>query len=113
MGQKIDVIVPCYKVERYLHKCVNSILLQTYTNLEIILVDANLHEVDLLNPMYITINISNASESMTLEDLERYEFTRKINKDAEIARLQTLKARYMSLNKEVQDDVALVMQQPR
>ena len=35
----ITVIVPCYKVERYLHKCVNSILLQTYTNLEIILVD--------------------------------------------------------------------------
>ena len=83
------------------------------TDFEIILVDANLHEVDLLNPMYITINISNASESMTLEDLERYEFTRKINKDAEIARLQTLKARYMSLNKEVQDDVALVMQPPR
>ncbi len=35
----ISVIVPVYKVEQYLHECVDSILAQTYTNLEIILVD--------------------------------------------------------------------------
>lgn len=35
----ISIIVPIYKVERYLEKCVNSILAQTYSNLEIILVD--------------------------------------------------------------------------
>ena len=35
----ISVIVPCYKVERYLCKCVTSILSQTYRNLEILLVD--------------------------------------------------------------------------
>lgn len=35
----ISVIVPVYKVEQYLHACVDSILAQTYTNLEIILVD--------------------------------------------------------------------------
>lgn len=35
----ISVIVPVYKVEKYLRKCVDSILAQTYTNLEIILVD--------------------------------------------------------------------------
>ena len=35
----ISVIVPIYKVEKYLHKCIDSILAQTYTNLEIILVD--------------------------------------------------------------------------
>ncbi|GHT07349.1 hypothetical protein FACS189432_02410 [Bacteroidia bacterium] len=35
----ISVIVPIYKVEQYLHKCVDSIISQTYTNLEIILVD--------------------------------------------------------------------------
>ena len=35
----ISVIVPIYKVEQYLEKCVNSITSQTYTNLEIILVD--------------------------------------------------------------------------
>jgi len=39
MEHKITVIVPVYKVESYLHKCVDSIINQTYTNLEIILVD--------------------------------------------------------------------------
>ena len=35
----ISVIVPVYKVERYLNRCLDSILKQSYTNLEIILVD--------------------------------------------------------------------------
>lgn len=37
--QKISVIVPVYKVEKTLHACVNSILAQTYTDIEIILVN--------------------------------------------------------------------------
>ena len=36
---KISVIVPIYNMEKYLERCVDSILAQTYTNLEIILVD--------------------------------------------------------------------------
>ena len=35
----ISVIVPVYKVEKYLDRCLESIVNQTYTNLEIILVD--------------------------------------------------------------------------
>lgn len=35
----ISVIVPVYKVEKYLDKCIRSIADQTYRNLEIILVD--------------------------------------------------------------------------
>lgn len=35
----ISVIVPIYKVEKYLNRCVQSIVEQTYDNLEIILVD--------------------------------------------------------------------------
>lgn len=35
----LSVIVPVYNVERYLDKCIRSIVGQTYTNLEIILVD--------------------------------------------------------------------------
>lgn len=35
----ISVIVPCYRVEKYLSQCVNSILVQTYENLEIWLVN--------------------------------------------------------------------------
>lgn len=35
----ISVIVPVYNVEPYLHQCVDSILAQTYTDFELILVD--------------------------------------------------------------------------
>ena len=35
----ISVIVPVYRVEEYLERCVKSILSQTYKNLEVILVD--------------------------------------------------------------------------
>lgn len=36
---KVTIIVPIYNVEKYLDKCVESIVNQTYKNLEIILVD--------------------------------------------------------------------------
>ena len=39
MEEIISVIVPVYNVEKYLNKCVDSIVNQTYKNLEIILVD--------------------------------------------------------------------------
>ena len=35
----ISVIVPVYKVEKYLRKCVDSILNQTYADFELLLVD--------------------------------------------------------------------------
>ena len=35
----VSVIVPVYKVEQYLKRCVDSILAQTYNNYEVILVD--------------------------------------------------------------------------
>ena len=39
MTPLISIIVPIYNVENYLNKCIDSILNQTYKNLEIILVD--------------------------------------------------------------------------
>lgn len=39
MDMLISVIVPIYKVESYLNRCIDSIINQTYKNLEIILVD--------------------------------------------------------------------------
>ena len=39
MNKLISIIVPIYNIEKYLDRCVQSIINQTYQNLEIILVD--------------------------------------------------------------------------
>jgi glycosyltransferase involved in cell wall biosynthesis len=39
MGNKISIIVPIYNVEQYLRKCIDSLIKQTFTNIQIILVD--------------------------------------------------------------------------
>ena len=39
MNELISVIIPIYNDEKYLESCVESILEQTYTNIEIILVN--------------------------------------------------------------------------
>ena len=35
----ISVVVPVYNTEKYLHKCIESILNQTFRNIEVILID--------------------------------------------------------------------------
>ena len=39
MTEKISVIVPVYNVEKYLRQCLDSILRQTYQNLEILIIN--------------------------------------------------------------------------
>ena len=39
MDTPISIIVPIYNTERYLHRCIDSILAQTFTDFELILVD--------------------------------------------------------------------------
>ena len=39
MDDLISVIVPVYNAEFYLRQCIDSIIKQTYTNLEIVLVN--------------------------------------------------------------------------
>lgn len=39
MKDLITIIIPVYNVEKYLDKCIESVILQTYKNLQIILVD--------------------------------------------------------------------------
>ena len=39
MQPLISVIVPIYNIERFLDKCVTSIINQTYKNIEILLID--------------------------------------------------------------------------
>ena len=39
MQELVSVIIPVYKTEKYLHRCINSVCVQDYANLEVILVD--------------------------------------------------------------------------
>lgn len=50
VSSRVSIIVPCYNVEAYLQEFINSLILQTYKNLEIILVNdgANLATTELL-----------------------------------------------------------------
>ena len=36
---KISVIVPVYNTEKYLHRCIDSVLAQTYKDFELLLID--------------------------------------------------------------------------
>lgn len=39
MGNLVSIVIPVYNVEKYIHDCVDSVIAQTYHDLEIILVD--------------------------------------------------------------------------
>ena len=80
------------------------VLSSDLTDFELMLVDANMKEIEILNPMYITINVSNANDSMSLEDIDKYQYSRKINHEEEAARLQMLKVKYDRINKEMNEE---------
>lgn len=69
---KVSVIVPVYKAESYLHRCVDSILSQTFTDFELILVDdgspdncpAICDEYALLDSRVLVIHQENAGQSV-------------------------------------------------
>ena len=68
---KISIIVPAYNVEKYIEKCLNSILNQTYKNIEVIVVNDGstdntlniLEEVSKTDNRVILINQKNSGVS--------------------------------------------------
>ena len=38
-NETIDVLIPVYNAEKYIEKCLNSILNQTYKNLRVVIAD--------------------------------------------------------------------------
>ena len=57
--KKISIIVPVYNVEKYVEKCIQSLINQSYKNIEIILVDDGSNDS---SPA--TINHSDSSDLM-------------------------------------------------
>ncbi len=47
--KKVGVVIPIYNVEKYLKECLDSVINQTYTNLEIILVNDGSTDENSLN----------------------------------------------------------------
>ena len=37
--KKVSIIVPCYNVEKYIERCLNSLINQEYKNIEILCID--------------------------------------------------------------------------
>ena len=37
--KKVSIIVPCYNVEKYIERCLNSLINQEYSNIEILCID--------------------------------------------------------------------------
>ncbi len=44
MSEKVSIIIPCYNAEKYIERCINSLVGQTYKKVEIILVDDGLED---------------------------------------------------------------------
>ena len=38
-NDKISIILPCYNAEKHIERCINSVLNQTYRNIEVLVVN--------------------------------------------------------------------------
>ena len=89
----VSIIIPIYNVEKYLRRCVDSVLSQTYQNLEIILVDDgspdNCHaicdEYKQKDSRVIVIHKENGgvSEALTKARLEVRDAQRSVDRNGE------------------------------
>ena len=85
MNPKVSIIVPVYNSEKYLKKCIQSIVSQTYDNYEIIVVndgstDNSLKILESFSDKYKNLFIINQSNSGSSE--ARKTGLRHISKDS-------------------------------
>lgn len=78
---KITVIIPIYNVEKYLEKCINSVLNQTYKDLEIILINDGSTD----NCKMICEKYKNKDERIIFIDKENEGLSTSRNRGLEIA----------------------------
>lgn len=73
-GELVSLIIPAYNVDNYLEECVNSLLCQTYTNYEIVIIDDG-----------STDNTYNIGKQLTVES-EKVKLFHQENQGVSIAR---------------------------
>ena len=50
-NKELTIIIPCFNAEKFLNKCIDSILNQKYNNFDLILINADLNILGITNPV--------------------------------------------------------------
>lgn len=80
-GVKVSILVPCYNVEKYLDQCIESIIKQTYKNLEIICVNDGSTD----NTLQILYKYSNKDSRIKIIDKSNSGYGASMNQALAIA----------------------------
>ena len=59
--EKISIIIPVYNVEKYIDRCLNSVVSQTYKDIEILIMEGQSTDGSLENPRHHTFRMPDGS----------------------------------------------------